>query len=161
MSMHLWILRHGKAEPHRADDASRALVERGRHEAAAAGRWLAANGPRPQRVLCSPYVRARQTAEAALEALPELQIELVDWLVPDAQPMTVVKHLSAIFDSPLLLVSHQPLVSDLLSVLLRGEPGAGPVLGTASLAELELPLVAPGYGELRSLRHAPEFADAR
>jgi phosphohistidine phosphatase len=89
-----------------------------------------------------------------------VQLETVDWLVPDAAPLTVVKHLSAIFDTPLLLVSHQPLVGDLVSVLVQGEAGAGPALPTAALAELDLPLVAAGFGALLSVRHAPDYADA-
>lgn len=160
MSLRLWILRHGEAEAYRADDPGRALVARGCDDAAAAGRWLAAADQRPRRLLCSPYLRAQQTAQAVLASLPELSLETVDWLVPDAQPFTAVKHLSAIFDTPLLLVSHQPLVSDLISVLVRGDVGAGPALATASLAEIDLPLTAAGFGSLLSLRHAPGFTDA-
>lgn len=160
MSLHLWILRHGEAEPYRNDDAGRALVQRGHDDAVAAGRWLAAQPRPPVRLLCSPYLRAQQTAQAVLAALPGVQLETMDWLVPDAAPLTVVKHLSAIFDTPLLLVSHQPLVGDLVGVLVRGQAGTGPALATASLAELDLPLVAAGFGSLLAVRHAPDYADA-
>ncbi len=53
-----------------ARDADVPLSELGVRQAEALGRWLAqvSNAARPDSVWCSPYVRARQTAEAALAA---------------------------------------------------------------------------------------------
>ncbi|WP_107081832.1 histidine phosphatase family protein [Streptomyces sp. SBT349] len=52
-------------------DADVPLSERGEREAAALGRWLAslAPGRRPGTVVCSPYLRARQTWSAMTRAL--------------------------------------------------------------------------------------------
>jgi broad specificity phosphatase PhoE len=81
----LWVVRHGESAGNVARDAAEAngaerlelehrdvdvpLSELGRRQAAALGRWTAQQ-PRdeqPTVVWCSPYVRARQTAEIALE----------------------------------------------------------------------------------------------
>src|SRR4051812_13399245 len=64
MAQQLWLLRHGEAEPHdtRADDAERALTDRGRDQARAAGRALTALGVEVHLAFTSPRVRARDTA---------------------------------------------------------------------------------------------------
>lgn len=70
MAQHLWLLRHGEAEPHDADaDDARRLTERGREQSRAAGRALAALGVEFQHVFTSPKVRALETARLACEAL--------------------------------------------------------------------------------------------
>jgi phosphohistidine phosphatase len=70
MARQLWLLRHGEAEPHDAnDDAARQLTERGRDQARSAGRALAALGVQIHLAFTSPKVRARDTAVLACEAL--------------------------------------------------------------------------------------------
>src|SRR5437660_8948341 len=77
----LWLVRHGQSQGNVARDAADEagsheidialrdidvpLSELGRRQAEAAGRWFAALpvDERPEIMLCSPYVRARQTAE--------------------------------------------------------------------------------------------------
>ena len=82
----LWLVRHGQSAGNVARDAAEAadrplidiaerdmdvpLSELGRRQAAALGRWFGQMPPekQPTVVLCSPYVRARQTAQYILEA---------------------------------------------------------------------------------------------
>jgi probable phosphoglycerate mutase len=80
----LWFLRHGQSEgnvareqAHVAEAEVLDLADRdmdvplstlGRDQAAAFGRWLAERDDAPDVVVCSPYVRARQTAEVVLAA---------------------------------------------------------------------------------------------
>jgi 2,3-bisphosphoglycerate-dependent phosphoglycerate mutase len=82
----LWIVRHGQSAGNVARDAAYdaglsvidiairdvdvPLSARGHEQAAALGRWFAAlpEASRPEVVLSSPYVRARQTAKAICEA---------------------------------------------------------------------------------------------
>jgi broad specificity phosphatase PhoE len=81
----LWIVRHGQSAGNVARDAAEAaglpvidvaerdidtpLSQLGRKQARALGHWFGEMPPgeRPQVVLCSPYVRARQTAELLVE----------------------------------------------------------------------------------------------
>ena len=78
----LWLVRHGQSQGNVARDAADEaglheiaidvrdvdvpLSELGRAQAEATGRWFAhlPATERPEVILCSPYVRARQTAEA-------------------------------------------------------------------------------------------------
>jgi broad specificity phosphatase PhoE len=82
----LWLIRHGESSGNRARDEAEAddravielaqrdmdvpLSDRGRRQATAAGRWIGELDPRsrPTAVLVSPYARAEQTADLALEA---------------------------------------------------------------------------------------------
>jgi phosphohistidine phosphatase len=69
MATHLWLLRHGEAEPRGTrPDSRRALTERGARQARAAGAALARRRIRLNAVLTSPRVRARDTARLACES---------------------------------------------------------------------------------------------
>ena len=95
----LWIARHGQSAGNVAREAADAaglhaiavdvrdvdvpLSALGRQQAEALGRWFAAlpEAERPETVLCSPYLRARQTAKAICEAdgvAPSARQPLVD-----------------------------------------------------------------------------------
>ena len=70
MARHLWLLRHGEAEPHDArSDDERRLTDRGSEQSIAAGRALAALGLEFHHVFTSPKVRARDTARLACRAI--------------------------------------------------------------------------------------------
>lgn len=65
----LVLLRHAKAvPPETMPDLDRPLWDRGRADAAAAGRYLVAQGIEPDLVLCSPSTRTRETWEYAAGA---------------------------------------------------------------------------------------------
>ncbi len=81
----LWVARHGQSADNVARDAAEAagevlidieyrdidtpLSDLGREQSRALGRWFAQQPPqeRPQVILCSPYVRARETATLVLQ----------------------------------------------------------------------------------------------
>lgn len=153
----IWVLRHGDAERQTQRDAERALTGHGRECARRAGAWLAARVTPELQVLASPYVRARQTAEAALLAMPGKAIATAEWLIPDFDPRAALRELAGCGAREMLLVSHQPLVGALIGLLVSDDYRAGPPMDTATLAELSLGLIAPGYATLESLRHAPDY----
>ncbi|MFC9692562.1 SixA phosphatase family protein [Kribbella sp. NPDC056951] len=65
----LVLLRHSKAVPPESmPDLERPLADRGRADAAAAGRYLVAQGIEADLVLCSPSQRTRETWQYAAEA---------------------------------------------------------------------------------------------
>ncbi|MCG2623747.1 histidine phosphatase family protein [Arthrobacter sp. I2-34] len=82
-AVELILIRHGESEGNAAASAAQAaglevidvkhrdadvpLSDTGRRQATALGRWLkeASDGERPESIWCSPYLRARQTAEIA------------------------------------------------------------------------------------------------
>ncbi|KUJ84221.1 phosphohistidine phosphatase SixA [Microbulbifer flavimaris] len=149
--MKLMILRHGQAEPHRGDDASRELTERGREQVAAVCRARATELSEVRAIWASPFVRTQQTAEIASKQLG-LPVRTESILVGDTPPGEVLDALASADDFPILLVSHQPLVGSLVNGLC-GSGNQHP-MGTSSLACLSAEVWADNCAELEWLQHA-------
>lgn len=148
--MKLWVLRHGEAQAHARSDAERELTAHGREEVLRSAAELI--GQPIQAILASPYVRAQQTAQLVREALGfELDVRTVPWLTPDSDPLEAARHLDS--TDNLLLVSHQPLVGNLIGLLQHGHFRAPQPMSTASLAELEADLPLAGAMTLKSVKH--------
>lgn len=155
----LLLLRHGIAEERGGvvPDAARALTARGRERTAAVLRALVARGMAADRLLASPLRRARETAELAVAAGFAPALELAESLVPggdtlEALPAWLGSVAAAGHPRPrLLLVGHEPDLSDLAAQLIGAPPGAL-ALRKAGLAVLRLsPEAAPGQARLRLL----------
>lgn len=161
--MNIVILRHGEAQTDAPSDAERQLTEYGREQAIAAGQCLLQQGLLFDTVWISPYTRAQQTASAALGALlGEDNIGTVsritqEFLTPDNNPSAVLEAIDGCSAQNLLIVSHQPLVSALVGVLLDADHRAGPPMSPATMVSLSAEVILPGCCELQWLRHAPTF----
>lgn len=148
--MKVWVLRHGEAEPQARSDAERALTAHGREQVLRSAAQLI--GQPLQAIYASPYLRAQQTAQLVRDVLGfEAEIITVPWLTPQSNPRDVSLRLDT--GQNLLLVSHQPLVGSLLSLLLHGHLHQPEPMGTASLAELEGELPLDGAMTLLGVRH--------
>ena len=116
MDLILW--RHAEARDAREgeDDLERPLTARGEKQAARVADWLNRFLPESTRILVSPALRTRQTAEALGR-----KFRTVDALAPGASH---VQALSAARwpDSrePVLLVGHQPTLGQLAAWLMAG-----------------------------------------
>jgi len=149
--MKLWVLRHGEAVPFGScPDSERELTDHGRKEV-----WNSAAhliGQPLTAIYASPYLRAQQTAQIVREALGfEPEIRTVEWLTPETDPDKVTDQLVSV--SNVLLVSHNPLVGNLLSYLQHGAGYPPEKVSTAGLAELESPELLIGSMTLNSLKH--------
>lgn len=148
--MKLWILRHGEAEAHARTDAERNLTERGRAEVLRSAAHLI--GQPLGAIIASLYVRAQQTARLVREALGFVpDIRTVPWLTPEGSPEQVLAHLVA--EDNVLLVSHQPLVGNLISFLQHGHSRQPQPMYTASLAQLEGEFALAGLMSLVSVKN--------
>lgn len=148
--MKLWILRHGEAEAHARTDAERNLTERGRAEVLRSAAHLI--GQPLGAIIASPYVRAQQTARLVREALGFVpDIRTVPWLTPEGSPEQVLAQLEA--EDNVLLVSHQPLVGNLISFLQHGHSRQPQPMYTASLAQLEGEFALAGLMSLVSVKN--------
>jgi phosphohistidine phosphatase len=136
--MYVTLIRHGTAGPAAADHL-RSLTESGRAEAEALGRALHAREIRFDRMVASPLVRARQTAEAVARQVG-LGVTLREdaGLVPEGYSDDVVallRTLEAEGSKDVALVFHMPLIAMAAGVLL-GEKVGG--FKTAQALRLEL-----------------------
>ena len=124
--MELYLVRHaiaGHADAARwPDDTERPLTEQGIARFRSAARGLAKIVPGVDRVLSSPWTRARETAEILQES---------GWPAPqpcpevsgDRSPAEAVGLLGNIEAASLAFVGHEPHLSSLASQLLTGDPG--------------------------------------
>jgi phosphohistidine phosphatase len=109
----LVLIRHAKsARPFGVPDEDRPLTGRGRRDAQAAGRWLAAEGPRPDLTLCSTAVRTRHTWEIVCRSLRKVPTrylpELYDGDAEDVVGLAVAAPESV---KVLVVVGHEPTIS--------------------------------------------------
>ncbi|NVK10953.1 MAG: phosphohistidine phosphatase SixA [Gammaproteobacteria bacterium] len=149
--MKLAILRHGTAEPWRNDetDEDRALTVTGVDEVTRQGlaHFLSLN---PESIWVSPYRRTQQTVASFTPT--DTYFETTRILVPESPPMVVLDALINVHTN-LLLVSHQPLVSQLIAKLSARAPYDCP-MNPASLAILEGDVFAAGCMQLEAIYHA-------
>jgi len=149
----VWVLRHGEAEPQARSDDQRELTEHGRKQVLRSAAHLL--GQPLDAIVASPYVRAQQTARLVHDALGFAEpLVTVPWLTPDSDPARVIAELDALNLDHVLLVSHQPLVSCLLGLLVHGSRQAGEPMSTASLAALQGDAALAGLMTLEALHHA-------
>lgn len=155
----LW--RHGKAESDSASgrDEDRELTAHGIKGVAAAARFLKKEGRIPQRIYSSPYLRARQTAEAAQDELAcPGGVALFPALESGAEPEDILKALAREKDLPdrFALVGHMPDLGMLAEFFVGGpdrirlSPGEFWLIEARNLKER-------GKGKKR-LRFAPDEA---
>lgn len=126
--MKLYLLRHGVAvergSPDYPDDSARPLTTEGRDKVRQVAVGMRRLGLGFDLILSSPYVRARETAElvaAALDATRKLRF--VPSLAEEDAHTEVVREIAALRPPPenLLLVGHEPHLSELMALLLTGE----------------------------------------
>lgn len=114
----------------------------------------------PDVILASPYVRAQQTAELVREQLQMRRgIVTVDWATPDDDPLAVLDHLAERSEGTVLLVSHQPLVGQLLSLAVEGHRQGHYPMPTAGLACLDMAVPAAGTAQLLELSNPASPGD--
>jgi phosphohistidine phosphatase len=163
--MILTIWRHGQAEEG-TPDRQRVLTESGRDDVSfgcqqfhqASRTWSI---PHPDRILCSSWLRTTQTAAIIAAAFPHAVVEEAGALVPTSDVAAVDTALSAFMDAEntdghAVLVSHQPLVSQLVNHYLGGT-GAVPGLPPGGLATLSLEFPGSGCGRLLFWASPPEY----
>jgi phosphohistidine phosphatase len=143
--MNLYILRHGIAverDPVRfPDDSCRPLTMKGEDRLRLICSAMQALELSFDRIISSPYRRARQTAEIVAAALGSRKIlEFSDELIPEGDPKALFRQINRISPAPesLLLVGHEPYLSLLLSQLISGEMAAAVDLKKGGLARLEI-----------------------
>jgi len=136
----LILLRHAEAlSTDGGGDQLRALSERGRHEAQAAGVWLGKHGVRPERALCSPARRATETAQLALAAFATAPTLQTAGEIYEATPGELLALLDQHMDAgSVLLVGHNPGIERLVALLVEGRSDEFRGMPPAGLAVLHL-----------------------
>jgi phosphohistidine phosphatase len=118
MDLILW--RHAEAfdaEPGESD-LERALTPKGQKQARRMADWLTAQLPEGCKILVSPAVRTRQTAEPL-----KRKFKVVAELAPGADAEDVLQAANwPNAREPVLVVGHQPTLGQVAALLLSGQP---------------------------------------
>src|ERR1051325_5596362 len=142
--MKLYILRHGEAADHNdprfENDADRPLTIRGTQRtkqlAHALRQWEISFGS----ILSSPLVRARETAEIVARSLRlSGRLDFSEQLAPTGDMEKLIEQLNALRPLPtsILLVGHEPYLSNLISLLCAGGPNLSVTLKKGGLCRME------------------------
>jgi len=143
--MRLWLLRHAKSswDDPTARDEDRSLAPRGERAAERIREHLEAIDVRPELVLCSSALRARQTLARVLPALgPALEVRIEPILYTfDAAVVRARLGAVAFEVSSVLVVGHNPALEELaMQMADRGDRlrDLSQKFPTAGLAEITL-----------------------
>ena len=158
------------------NDASRALTPTGHTQNCTVARQWIERLERMPICFCSPYLRARQTADDLQALIPELEFQSRDWLVPSTAAVAVLEELVAITErgsgtqavagtangtgarngarddssntgeTDILLVGHNPVLSEVWNLLLEGEGYLRFGLSTSHLVCIDSTVFAPACG---------------
>jgi len=150
--MYLTLVRHGEAlGPGELGDFGRILSQNGRQQIRDTGAALASRNVCPSLVLCSPLVRAVQTAELlAAELAHRDVIGVRRYLQPDGAAGQMLEELATLGATlegapDILVAGHEPMLSIVTSAVLGARIG-GYTNGAAYRLRLDRP--EPGGGQL-------------
>jgi len=155
MNMRLYLIRHAEAAPlgehGTTDDEERPLTEKGRAQCGPLAMALRRLGVELSRLLTSPLLRARQTAEALRSSWGEIAPEIVECrhLAPGGKKRKILDRLREQHADAVGLVGHNPDLS-VLAAWLVGDKNVSIELDKAGVACIEFEgSLGKGKGTLR------------
>ena len=153
--MRLYFLRHGIAEDFAGSDFARELTARGRRRVQTSARVMQELGIAPARIVSSPRLRARQTADIVADALglPVTEAESVDFGFDLSDVRRLTDDLG--LDDEVMFVGHNPDMSLVVNAL----TGVAVSMKKGGLARVDAYAAEAGEGELVWLL-APKVFDA-
>ena len=149
--MNLYLMRHGIAvaaeDPEVTHDSDRPLTNKGAKRMRRAARGLRRLDIPLDAILTSPVLRARQTADIVAATLGlEARLEEISGLAPESTVEQLMFGLTRYQDRVhLLVVGHEPLLSQTIARLLCGNRDHGLVISVrkGSLCRIEIDALPP------------------
>jgi len=149
--MELFLLRHGLAvergTPGYENDFARPLVSKGERQLRKSCAALRKMKLKWNLILSSPLLRARQTAQIVADELKvKRKFCISNNLQPGADLQKLVAELNRLKAMPgsVLLVGHEPGLSELISLLVTDKTPSGFALKKGGLAKLDLDKLRAG-----------------
>lgn len=160
--MQIYLLRHGIADDPQAghSDSDRALTGEGKDKLRRVLKRARAAGVAPTAILSSPYRRAVETAQIAVEVFDfKSNIERTAVLVPEASPHDTWAEIRAHkSEEAILLASHEPLMSTLAAFLLNS-PALHVDMKKAALLRIDIERAGPQPQGLLKWMLTPALAE--
>ncbi|MEE4192106.1 MAG: histidine phosphatase family protein [Halieaceae bacterium] len=154
--MRVYVVRHGDAAPP-PGGGERALTDHGFQDSHDAGRLLATEGF--DFLLYSPKLRTRQTRDCILSVAGDIASREELSLLPPTTEQSVVDSIEACGGESVVLVSHLPLVAELVGWFTTGDPRDYRLMGFPPAGIVALDMDVAGQGMASQAWHAfpPEF----
>ncbi len=130
-----------------ANDSERPLTPEGERKLRQIAKAMKALDLSFDLILSSPYLRARQTAEIIAKALnSHKKLDFSEALAPDGSQRKLIASLHGAAPPPnsVLLVGHEPYLSELIALLVSGGPGMSVVMKKGGLCKLAVHSLKPG-----------------
>jgi phosphohistidine phosphatase len=143
--MNLFLLRHGlavdRSKPGFKKDADRPLTPKGKQRLWRVAEAMDEMDLEFDAILSSPFLRASQTAEIIAEAFElRKKLALSEHLTPNGNPKLLLEQISLLQPQPkdVLMVGHEPYLSQLIGLLVAGNTNALIDLKKGALCKLEI-----------------------
>ena len=143
--MNLFLLRHGlavdRSKPGLKKDSDRPLTPKGKQRLWRVAEAMEEMDLEFDAILASPFLRAAQTAEIVAEAFElRKKLTLSEHLTPNGNPKMLLEQISLLKPLPkdVLLVGHEPYLSQLIGLLVAGNTNAMIDLKKGALCKLEI-----------------------
>jgi phosphohistidine phosphatase len=151
--MHIFFLRHGDAvSDSRYTDNARPLSDVGRRQAELVGTFLQRMNVVVDTILSSPLKRAQETASIVSSTIHSQQTNVSEWLLNGSDQQHLFKHLTSLKASSILLIGHEPYLSETISLLIGGQRKVEIEMRKCSLALVDVPFpIHQGTGVLKFL----------
>jgi len=150
--MHIYLFRHGIAMDRQAGmaDAERPLTDEGAEKTRRAAEGLASVAEPPEIILSSPLTRAVQTADIVCEVM-DVAVEHVA-VLGEPNVRAIVDVLEERAEDRIMLVGHEPTLSELVELLCYGQVFGRTVLKKAGCAAINTEgLPRPTSGQMQWL----------
>jgi phosphohistidine phosphatase len=151
--MHMYFLRHGdSSSDSRCSDSERPLTDLGIRQATLVGTLLQRMNVVIDAALSSPLRRARETTSLVLPNINKRQVSISEFLLNGSDPQELFDHLNEITASSVMLIGHEPYLSETISLLMGGDRSVEIEMKKCSLALVDISLpIHPGAGKLKFL----------
>jgi phosphohistidine phosphatase len=151
--MHIFFLRHGDASSDsRYSDSERPLTDLGMRQAKQVGSFLQRMNVNIDAALSSPLKRAQETAAIVLSKIYNRQIAVSELLLNGTDPKRLFEQLDKREAPSVLLVGHEPFLSETISLLIGGNRKVEIEMRKCSIALVDVPFpIHPGAGMLKFL----------
>ena len=146
--MKFFVMRHAQASFNASSDRERPITDKGIKQTEDLLSEYADELAHVNQIWSSTLLRAKQTAGLLSEKL-NLPVIEKHFLSPDDDVKSVLEALRTLpNDICLLIVSHQPLVGELVSCLLHGNIHQSHPYATSEILALEIDIIEPGMANL-------------
>jgi phosphohistidine phosphatase len=137
--MEIYILRHGiateRGAPGHKKDSDRPLTPEGEDKMRQIAKAILGMELKFDLILSSPFKRAEQTANIVARELDE-EVTFTELLEPDGNALELIAEINDEKPQRVLLVGHEPYLSQLISVLTTGGSDAAIELKKGGLCKL-------------------------